>query len=340
MILVDINEKDLDFNSFIFDSSYTIEDTESNKLINFESEMQNRIIGQEHAIRSVVGAVKRSTFGLNIKEKPIGSYLFLGPTGVGKTETAKILAETMFEDEEALIRFDMSEYNDKYTISKLIGTTAGYVGYDQDGLLTQRIRENPKSVVLFDEIEKADPRIMDLFLQVLDDGHLCDSKGQFVSFKETIIILTSNVGSKEIFDFIKSKTVLTDKLLDELKKKVLKKLTDRFRPEFLNRLDEIIVYNPLDINAISIILKNQLEEKKFLLEDKLNISLEIDNNVIDFLVKKAFNISFGARNVTRALQSDFETPLIDCLLQYNDKHILGMKVTATKNRLHFIPSFG
>jgi len=302
-------------NQFFEEIAPVVENQENtldlSKLFKFESDIQKRLIGQEEAIRSVSGAIKRSIVGLNIKKKPIGSFIFCGPTGVGKTEMAKTLAKNLYEKPEALVRFDMSEYMDKFSISKMIGTTPGFIGYDREGVLTERMRENPKCVLLFDEIEKSDKQVMDLFLQVLDEGYLRDSKDNLISFLDSIIILTSNIGASFIFDFMKNKISLTDSDKNHMNNNIMKELLERFRPEFINRLDQVVIFQPLVLSVIEKILTKQLEERKELLENSLNINLVITQNAFRFLLKKGFNLSFGARQVARSLEQYFETPLVD-----------------------------
>lgn len=307
------------------------------KLLQFEADIKKRLIGQEEAIRNVSGAIKRSIVGLNIKKKPIGSFIFCGPTGVGKTEMAKTLAKNLYEKTESLIRFDMSEYMDKYSISKMIGTTPGYVGYEREGVLTEKMRENPKCVLLFDEIEKSDKQIMDLFLQVLDEGYLRDSKDNLVSFMESIIILTSNIGASFIFDFMQNKTSLTSEDKNSMNNKIMKELLNRFRPEFINRLDQVIIFQPLVLDVIKEILTKQLEERIELLEENLDINLIITSDAISFLLKKGFNLSFGARQVARALEQYFETPLIDFVAKTRgiSNIIKNIKVEADIHSLKF-----
>lgn len=309
------NEKNSNLNQFFEEMTPIVEDERNtidlSKLFKFEGDIKKRLIGQEEAIQSVSGAIKRSIVGLNIKKKPIGSFIFCGPTGVGKTEMAKTLAKNLYEKPEALVRFDMSEYMDRFSISKMIGTTPGYVGYDREGILTERMRENPKCVLLFDEIEKSDRQIMDLFLQVLDEGYLRDSKDNFISFMESIIILTSNIGASFIFDFMKNRVSLNEQDKNYMNNKIMKELLERFRPEFINRLDQVIIFQPLVLSVIEKILSKQLEERKELLENSLNINLVVTKNAFRFLLKKGFNLSFGARQVARSLEQYFETPLID-----------------------------
>lgn len=283
------------------------------KLVNFENDIKKRLIGQDDAIKTVSGAIKRAAVGLNIKYKPIGSFIFSGPTGVGKTEMAKTLAKNLFETSKSLIRFDMSEYMDKHSSSKLLGTSPGYVGYEKEGVLTQKIKENPKAVLLFDEIEKSDKQLMDLFLQVLDEGILRDAKDNVISFKDTIVILTSNIGAPFIFDYMKNKTNVSESDKSYINTKVIEKLLERFRPEFINRLDQIVVFQPLVRDTINKILFKQLSEKKNLLESNMNMEIIISNEAYQFLLNKGFDLRYGARQVARVLEQRFEAPLIDFL---------------------------
>lgn len=333
----------IDFNNFYNNNEFAKETKESvdlTKLINFENDIQERLLGQDDAIKSVSGAIKRSFVGLNLKKKPVGSFIFCGPTGVGKTEMAKTLAKNLYDDPKALIRFDMSEYMDKYSISKMLGTTPGYIGYEREGVLTQRMRDNPKSVLLFDEIEKSDKQIMDLFLQVLDEGALKDSKDNEISFIETVVVLTSNIGAGFIFEFMKEKIFISDEDKEVMNSKIMKELLNRFRPEFVNRLDQVVIFQPLVRNIISKILAKQLSEKKRLLEKRLNISVIMTNNAFEFLLNESFNLSFGARQISRTLHTYFETPLIDYVAKsmgsiFDFKNI-KVFVNKTDKQLHFV----
>jgi len=283
---------------------------EAAKLGRIEDDLKKVVIGQDDAIRKIADAIKRSRVGISDPNRPIGSFMFLGPTGVGKTELTKKLAETMFNDEKALIRVDMSEYMEKHSISKLIGAPPGYVGHEEGGSLTETVRHRPYSVILFDEIEKAHPEVFNLLLQVLDDGILTDAKGKVANFKNTIIILTSNIGSKFInkMETIGFNNDTTEEQYEETKKKVLDSLKDYFRPEFLNRLDDIIVFDVLRMEATQEIVNIQIDLIKKRLKDK-NIILTISKGALLYLVKKGYNPQYGARPLKRLIQNEILTPV-------------------------------
>ena len=285
--------------------------SEIDKLLRLEEELEKRVIGQNDAVKTVVRAIKRSSAKLKDPNKPIGSFIFVGPTGVGKSELCKAIAECVFDDKNSLIRFDMSEYTDKTSINKLIGSAPGYVGYEEEGLLTEKIRRNPYSVVLFDEIEKADSEIFDLLLQVLDEGRLTDSKGRLVSFKDAIIVLTSNVGygnneSKSSVGFGSN--------IDSEKTKIEESLKEKFRPEFINRLDEIVVFNKLtkeNCREITKLTFSALIERV----NEMGIELVIDDSAIDFIVEKGFDKTYGARPIKRAVSRYVEDLLSDAVIE-------------------------
>ncbi|MDE2078760.1 MAG: AAA family ATPase [Patescibacteria group bacterium] len=286
-------------------------EAEAEKLARMEAELKESVVGQDDAVRLVSDAVKRSRVGIADPNRPIGSFLFLGPTGVGKTELSKALAKFMFDDESAIIRVDMSEFMEKHSVSKMIGSPPGYVGHEEGGALTEKIRHRPYSVVLFDEIEKAHPEVFNILLQVLDNGHLTDAKGRKVNFKNTIIILTSNIGAEFIdkmsgFGF---STATGDAGQYELvKEKVTEKLKEYFRPEFLNRLDEVIVFNILSKEAIKEIVDMQVKIVKDRLASK-DISLVIEPTVYEYLAKEGYNPQYGARPLKRLIQSKILTPV-------------------------------
>ena len=285
---------------------------EAEKLSRMEDELKKRIVGQDNAVKLISDAVKRSRAGISDPNRPIGSFLFLGPTGVGKTELTKGLTEFLFEDESALIRVDMSEYMEKHSVSKMIGAPPGYVGHDEAGSLTETVRHRPYSVLLFDEIEKAHGDVFNILLQVFDNGHLTDAKGRKVNFKNTVIILTSNIGAQYIdhmakFGFSHSADT-ADTQYDDAKGKVLKELKDYFRPEFINRLDEIIVFDILSPEAIEEIVKIQINLVKERLSTK-EIKLNVSNEVLSYLAKEGYNPQYGARPLKRLIQSKILTPI-------------------------------
>ena len=276
--------------------------SEKEKLLHLESELHTRVIGQEEAISAIADAVRRSRAGLQDPKRPIGSFIFLGTTGVGKTELAKALAEYLFDDENMMTRIDMSEYQEKFSATRLIGAPPGYVGYDEGGQLTEAIRRKPYSVVLFDEIEKAHPDVFNILLQVLDDGRLTDNKGRVVNFKNTIIIMTSNMGSSLIRENFEKMTPEThDKVVDETKVQVLELLKKTIRPEFLNRIDDIIMFTPLNEEEIRKIVTLQLDSVKKMLAQN-GIALDFTDAALAFISDKGFDPQFGARPVKRVIQ--------------------------------------
>ncbi|OGG47437.1 ATP-dependent chaperone ClpB, partial [Candidatus Kaiserbacteria bacterium RIFCSPHIGHO2_01_FULL_49_13] len=285
---------------------------EAEKLSRMEEGLGNRIIGQDEAVKKVSDAVKRSRAGIADPNRPIGSFLFLGPTGVGKTELTKALAEFLFDDEKALIRIDMSEYMERHSVSKIIGSPPGYVGYEEGGNLTETIRHRPYSVLLFDEIEKAHPEVFNILLQVLDSGHLTDAKGRKVNFKNAVIVLTSNIGAEHIDRMATIGFARTDGGAEEqyenAKEKVQGALKDYFRPEFLNRLDEIVIFNILSQEAVKRIVKLQIDIVKNRLKGK-DIELEIAPEVLNFLAKEGYNPQYGARPLKRLIQNKILTPV-------------------------------
>ena len=275
---------------------------ERDKLLHMEDILHKRVIGQDEAVKKVAEAVMRSRAGIKDPKRPIGSFMFLGPTGVGKTELAKALAEALFDDERNMIRIDMTEYMEKYSVSRLIGAPPGYVGYEEGGQLTEAVRRKPYSVVLFDEIEKAHPDVFNILLQVLDDGRITDSQGRTVDFKNTIIILTSNLGSPYILEGIEP----NGEISAEAKEKVNDLLKQSFRPEFLNRLDDIVFYKPLAKENIGRIVDLMLVDLKKRLADK-NLSLELTDAAKDYIIDKGYDVTYGARPLKRLLQSEVET---------------------------------
>ncbi|MBU1091915.1 AAA family ATPase [Patescibacteria group bacterium] len=282
-------------------------ESEIKKLMQMEDDLKKRVIGQDKAITKIANAVRRSRAGIADMERPIGSFMFLGPTGVGKTELARVLAKFMFDDERSLIRVDMSEYMERHTVSKLIGSPPGYVGHDEGGQLTELIKHRPYSVVLFDEIEKAHPEVFNIMLQVLDNGRLTDSKGRHINFKNTVLIMTSNVGSefvKQISRIGFSPGIKNEASVKEtsLKEKIYRSLENRFRPEFLNRLDEIIIFNSLTLDNLKQIVIIQMKEVVKRLEEK-GINFKISSDALSNLVKKGFSDKYGARPLKRLIQT-------------------------------------
>ena len=297
--------------------------SEKEKLLHLEEELHSRVVGQEEAISAIADAVRRSRAGLNDPKRPIGSFIFLGTTGVGKTELAKALAEYLFDDENMMTRIDMSEYQEKHSVSRLVGAPPGYVGYDEGGQLTEAVRRKPYSVVLFDEIEKAHPDVFNILLQVLDDGHLTDNKGRSVNFKNTIIIMTSNMGSQLIREnFAK----MTDKdrveTVEKTKSEVLEMLKQTIRPEFLNRIDEIIMFTPLNRREIEEIVGLQLKSIQKMLMHSSGIQLDITPDALSFLADEGFDPEFGARPVKRAIHR--------LVLNQLSKDILAQKVDRSR----------
>ncbi len=296
--------------------------SERDKLLHLEDELHLRVIGQEEAITAVSDAVRRSRAGLQDPKRPIGSFIFLGTTGVGKTELAKALAEYLFDDEQMMTRIDMSEYQEKFSVTRLIGSPPGYVGYDEGGQLTEAIRRKPYSVVLFDEIEKAHPDVFNVLLQVLDDGRLTDNKGRVVNFKNTIIIMTSNIGSNLIREnFEKITPSNHDEVVETTKNQVFDMLKQSIRPEFLNRIDELIMFAPLDRKQIKEIVRMQLKQLQNILSTN-NIELDVEEDAVEFLADAGFDPQFGARPVKRAIQkyllNDLSKAILSGKLQPNE----------------------
>ncbi len=311
-----------------------VSQSENDKLKNLEANLHKRVIGQDEAVSAVAKAIKRSRMGLKDPNKPIGSFLFLGPTGVGKTELSKALAENLFGSEDSLIRIDMSEYMESHSVAKLIGSPPGYVGYDEAGQLTEKVRRKPYSVILFDEIEKAHPDVMNMLLQVLDDGRLTDSQGRTVNFKNTVIIMTSNVGAKLITDkktlgFIEEKES-GEKEYQDIKKDVMGELKKEFKPEFLNRIDEIIVFHKLEDDQIRKIVDIMLNNVAKLLKEQ-GIKLTVDEKAKDLVAKKGTDKSFGARPLKRAIQTMVEDKIAEAMLDGKIKK--EAKVTAKDDEI-------
>jgi ATP-dependent Clp protease ATP-binding subunit ClpB len=284
-------------------------ETETEKLLNLEEELHRRLVGQDEAVTAVADAIQRSRAGLADPNRPIASFIFLGPTGVGKTELAKALAAYLFDTEEAMVRIDMSEYMEKHTVSRLIGAPPGYVGYEEGGQLTESIRRRPYSVVLFDEIEKAHPDVFNIMLQILDDGRVTDSQGHTVDFKNTIIIMTSNIGSQYILDVAGD-----DSRYDEMRSRVMEAMRNNFRPEFLNRIDEIIIFHALNRAELRHIVKLQVQRLEKRLSDR-KMSLKLSDAALDFLAEVGYDPVFGARPLKRAIQRELETQIAKAILR-------------------------
>ena len=301
---------------------------EREKILHLKEILHKRVIGQDEAVEDVAEAIMRSRAGISDPRRPIGSFLFLGPTGVGKTELAKSLAESLFDDERNLIRIDMSEYMEKYSVSRLIGAPPGYVGYEEEGQLTEAVRRKPYSVVLFDEIEKAHPDVFNILLQVLDDGIITDSQGRTIDFKNTIIILTSNLGSEYILEGINDKGEISE----EAKEKVNMLLKKSFRPEFLNRLDEIVFYKPLKKNEIAKILDLQIVDLEKRLEDK-HIKLELTQGAKDYLIDNGYDEIYGARPLKRFVKKKLETLIAEKILTEEIKPFDKVTVDAIDGKL-------
>jgi ATP-dependent Clp protease ATP-binding subunit ClpB len=274
---------------------------EAQKLVHMEERLRQRVVGQDEALARVANAVRRSRAGLSDTKRPIGSFIFLGPTGVGKTELARALAEFLFDDEKLMIRIDMSEYMEKHTVSRLIGAPPGYVGYEEGGQLTEQVRRHPYSVVLFDEIEKAHPDVFNVLLQILEDGRLTDGKGRTVDFRNTVLVMTSNVGSTAIFE-------LSEKDPERARKEAMEALRASFRPEFINRIDEIVIFNPLGKEQLANIVKMMLKSVEQLLAER-QITLEITPAAIELLLNEGYDPAYGARPLRRTIQRLIQDPL-------------------------------
>jgi ATP-dependent Clp protease ATP-binding subunit ClpC len=295
-----------------------LQQEESERLMKMEETIHARVIGQDAAVSTVSKAIRRSRVGLKNPARPVGSFLFLGPTGVGKTHLCRALAEILFGDENAIIRVDMSEYMEKHNASKLIGSPPGYVGYDEGGQLSERVRRKPYSVVLFDEIEKAHPDVFNILLQVLDEGHITDSQGRKINFKNTLIIMTSNAGAREIVNPKKlGFAAQADKSRDyeDMKKRVMDEVKNIFRPEFINRIDDIIVFHPLTDEDVQSITRLMLAETSERAAKQMGITLEFSDEMVEAIAKEGYDQSYGARPLRRAIQSKVEDELAEAILK-------------------------
>ena len=302
-------------------------ESELNKLLSMEKNLRTQVVGQEQAIQLISDSIRRSRAGIADPHRPIGSFIFLGPTGVGKTETARALSHFLFDSREAMVRIDMSEYGEKHQVSRLIGAPPGYIGHDEGGQLTEAVRRQPYCVILFDEIEKAHPEVFHVLLQVLDDGHLTDSHGRVVNFKNTVLIMTSNISS----------AVSTDSKLSEAKKqeRVMKDLQKYFRPEFLNRIDEIVLFNKLSQEHIAEIVKIQILNMENRLAER-NIRLKLDQRAVDYLARRGFDPDFGARPLKRVIQRELLNPLASRIISKELKAGATVKVTANDLNLEIL----
>ena len=312
---------------------------ENEKLKNLEQTLHERVIGQDEAVSAVAKAIRRGRLGLKDPNRPIGSFLFLGQTGVGKTELSKALAESLFGNEDAMIRIDMSEYMESHSVAKLIGAPPGYVGFDEAGQLTEKVRRKPYSVILFDEIEKAHPDVMNMLLQILDDGRLTDSQGRSVNFKNTVIIMTSNVGARLLsdkkslgFSANTDKKQEENKEYEDTKKEVMSELKKQFRPEFINRIDEIIVFHKLGQNEITQIIDIMLKRVQKRLQDQ-NYKIEIDQTAKDLIAKNGVDDNYGARPLRRAIQNLIEDKIAEAILDGKIKPNKPAKVTAQDDKI-------
>lgn len=281
-----------------------LEESEKEKLLKLDEILHQRVVGQDEAIEAVSNAIIRNRAGLSDPNRPIGSFIFLGPTGVGKTELTKALTQDLFDDEKNMIRIDMSEYMEKFAVSRLIGAPPGYVGYEEGGELTEKVRRKPYSVVLFDEIEKAHPDVFNILLQVLDDGRLTDNQGRTIDFKNTIIIMTSNIGSPDILEGISE----DGKITDETREKVNDEMKAAFRPEFLNRIDEIVMFKPLMKDEIFEIIEKEVDKIRVKLEAR-SITLKMTDALKEHILEESYSSAFGARPVKRFIQRTVETKL-------------------------------
>ena len=307
--------------------------SEKDKLLNLEEILHKRVIGQEEAVSAVCQAVLRARAGLKDPRKPIGSFIFLGPTGVGKTELAKALSEALFDSEESIVRIDMSEYQEKHTVARLIGAPPGYVGYEEGGQLTEAVRRKPYSVILFDEIEKAHPEVFNVLLQLLDDGRLTDSQGRTVNFKNTVVIMTSNIGSHYLLDAIKEDCTISDKQ----RELVMNELKARFKPEFLNRIDEIVMFKPLSKQEILKIIDLSIFDIQKRLNDR-RIIINVSQEAKEFIARNAYSPVYGARPVKRYLQKHIETEIAKKIIsgEINEDGKIEIKLNSSKNGFEYV----
>jgi ATP-dependent Clp protease ATP-binding subunit ClpB len=309
-------------------------ESEKEKLLHLEDELHQRVVGQDEAVTAVADAIQRSRAGLSDPNRPTASFIFLGPTGVGKTELAKALASYLFDTEDALVRIDMSEYMEKHAVSRLIGAPPGYVGYEEGGQLTESIRRRPYAVILFDEIEKAHPDVFNVMLQILDDGRVTDAQGHTVDFKNTVIIMTSNVGSQYILDL-----ATEDSQYDEMRSRVMDAMRSSFRPEFLNRIDEIIIFHSLQKHELRHIVQLQVKRLEQRLADR-KMSLKLSESALDFLAEVGYDPVFGARPLKRAIQRELETQIAKAILrgEFNDGDTIFVDVENERLAFKRLPA--
>ena len=315
-------------------------ESESARLRKLEQTLQKRVIGQEEAVTAVAKAVKRGRVGLKSPNRPIGSFLFLGPTGVGKTELSKALAEALFGQEDAMIRVDMSEYMEKHSVSKMIGSPPGYVGHEEGGQLSEKVRRNPYAVILFDEIEKAHPDVFNILLQVLDDGYITDSQGRKIDFRNTVIIMTSNAGAKAIVEPKKLGFAAKEDPQDDYKKmksNVMDEVKQLFRPEFLNRIDEIIVFHALSAENLKKIAGLLCKEFAVRVQSQLNIQLHIRDSVKKHIVEVGTDTKYGARPLRRAVQNELEDKMAEAILAGEIHSDMEVDVSFSKKQIKFLP---
>jgi ATP-dependent Clp protease ATP-binding subunit ClpC len=313
-------------------------ETEAEKLLQMEQRLHERIIGQDEAITAISDAIRRARSGLKDPKRPIGSFIFIGPSGVGKTELAKALAWFMFDDPDSLVRIDMSEYREQHTVSRLFGAPPGYVGYEEGGQLTEAVRRRPYRVILFDEIEKAHPEVWNALLQILDDGRLTDGQGRVVDFRNTVLIMTSNLGT----EYVRRSGSIGFMLegdqgeASQEHEKIMTALKKTFRPEFLNRIDEIITFSPLTVEQMGLIVDLQMQEIKERLAER-GLQVELSKEAREWLAKEGFDSAFGARPLKRALQKNVESPLSVSLLagEFGEGDVIEVGVDEAENKLVF-----